>query len=369
MNKHYAKILGAILVLWIINLQLLPLRASPEMRVLGTANVSLYFINERTINVTINYTSYGVSGAALAAIFDNETWREYFRDRLISYVKENCAKAEEPEGAGAIKFNKEVEPNVYFVKGENWSRISIYFNLTGEGEPVLGRSGEYWVHYEFRGGFLQLIRGGVLQWLTVVRPPLPLVLIDVLELKVTLPPGYSAVEVIPRESSAFIDWKNDRVVLVWLFRDPSIERRDPAVAGIQSLYLDLRGISSDRREILKKLGDIENSLRKNLPYSFDREEILSLLEKVSLARYKERAFQNLKESYLEELISEGEARVRKIFLVKLFTLSLPLVSLLLSVILLYKERSIKHIRKLFGKISRPTKESEKIMNSEFYISA
>ena len=355
------------LVLWIVNMPLPPLRASPEMRVLGTANVSLYFVDEKTINITINYTSYGVSGAALAAIFNNATWREYLRDRLISYVKENCAKAVEPEGSGVIKFSKEVEPYVYFVKGENWSRISIRFNLTGEGEPILGKSGEYWVHYEFRGGFLQLIRGGVLQWLTVVRPPLPLVLIDVLEVRATLPPGYSAIKVIPEESSALIDWKNDRVILVWLFRDPSIERRNPAVTGIQNLYLDLRDISSDKREILDKLGNIENSLMENLPYSFNHEEILSLLGKVSLARYEERAFQNLKESYLEELISEGEAELRKIFLVKLFTLSLPLLSLLLSAFFLYKERSIGYIRKLFERISRLTKESEKIMSLNSHI--
>lgn len=314
---------------------------------LGVAEASIYFVEEKNIRVEINYTSYYTSGAALALIFDNETWREYFRDRLMEYVKEVCSNIEEPKGVSAIKFKGDVEPRVNFIKGENWSRVSISFNMTGEGEPVLGRAGEYWAHYEFRGGFLQLIRGGVLQWLMIVRPPLPLVLIDVLTLNVTLPRGYSAVQVVPKQSSAFIDWKEDRVVLIWLFRDPSIERRDPAVAGIQSLYLDIKSLGEDERRYLNKLEELEKELRRNLPYSLNRKQALSLLNRVSLARYEERVFQTLTESYLEGLILEAEGFLRKVLLFKLMIGGLPVISALISYLILVRGKSLGPLRKLF----------------------
>jgi hypothetical protein len=339
-----------------------PLEAYPEMRVLGIAEASLYFIDEKNINVVINYTSYSVAGAALSVIFDNETIREYFRTKLVEYVKDICAQAQEPTGMNPIRFNTEVEPKIDFIKGQNWSRVSINFNLTGEGEPILGKSGEYWAHYEFRGGFLQLIRGGVLQYLAVVRPPIPVVLIDVLKLTVTLPKGYSAVQVVPRQSSAYVDWENDRVVLVWLFRDPSIERRDPTVPGIQTLILDIKSVSDEKRQLLGKLEDLENGLKKSLSYSFNHDEALRLLEKVSLARYEERAFQILMESYINELISEAEGFLRKIFVLKLLIAGLVPLSALLSSFVLYRNRCLKYLGKLFGRISRLTEESEKIMN-------
>ncbi|GEM_PF-6384291 len=355
-------ILNVITIVWLFTVLIGPLEATPEMRVLGVADASLYFIDEKNINVVINYTSYYVSGAALAVIFDNETLREHLRSRLISYVKEICAGAAEPKETNAIKFKKEVEPRADFIKGQNWSRISISFNLTGEGEPVLGKTGEYWAHYEFRGGFLQLIRGGVLQWLTTVRPPLPLVLIDVLKLTITLPKGYSAIQVIPRQSSAYVDWNNDRVILVWLFRDPSIEKRSPTVTGIQNLYLDIKSLGEDERKYLERLEYLENRLRKDLAYSINHEKALNLLEKVSLARHEERAFQILSESYIEELISEAEGFLRKTFMFKLLVASLPLASILFSALVLYKGRCLSYFGKLFRRTSQLTGESEKIMN-------
>lgn len=362
MSIRKTTVLSVVIVIWLLTGLVEPLEAYPEMRVLGIAEASLYFIDEKHINVVINYTSYSVSGIALSAIFDNETIREHFRTRLIEYVKDTCAQAQEPRGTNPIKFNTEVEPKIDFIKGQNWSRISISFNLTGEGEPILGKSGEYWAHYEFRGGFLQLIRGGVLQYLTVVRPPLPVVLIDVLKLTVTLPRGYSAVQVVPRQSSASVDWEDDRVVLVWLFRDPSIERRDPTVPGIQTLIIDIKSVSDEKRQLLGKLEDLENGLKKSLSYSFNRYGALRLLEKVSLARYEERAFQILTESYINELISESESFLRKIFVLKVLIASLVPLSALLSYFISYRDRCMKHLGKLFRRISRLTEESEKIMN-------
>jgi len=362
LNGRRAIILTIIMIVSLFTVLLEPSEASREMRVLGAADASLYFVDEKNVNVVINYTSYSYSAAALAAIFGNETLREYFRNKMVDYVKEKCAEATEPEGINAIRFNTDIEPRVDFIKGPNWSRVSISFNLTGEGEPVLGKAGEYWVHYEFRGGFLQLIRGGVLQWVTIVRPPLPIVLVDVLKLTVTLPKGYSALQVVPRQSSAIVNWKEDRVTLVWVFRDPLIERRDPAVAGIQNLFLDLKSLGDDEKRILKKLEDLENRLEENLPYSFNHETVLRLLEKVSLARFEERAFQILSDTYLDGLISETERFLRKVFLLKIAIVSLPLISFLLSASLLYKGGGMMYLRKLFGKISRLTKESEKIMN-------
>ncbi len=355
MNRQKTAILGIIVIVSLFTVLSEPLEASKEMRVLGVADASLYFVDERNLNVVINYTSYRVSGSALAVIFDNETLREYFRNRLVTYVKEKCAEAGEPKGTSTIRFNADVEPRVDFIKGPNWSRISISFNMTGEGEPVLGKAGEYWAHYEFRGGFLQLIRGGVLQWVTILRPPLPLVLVDVLKLTVTLPKGYSAIQVVPRQSSIYVDWKEDRLTLIWLFRDPSIERRDPSVAGIKDLFLDIKSIGDDEKKILETLENLENKLRKDLPYALDKERGLKLLEKVSIAKYEERAFQILSNKYLEELISEAEWFLRKAGLFKLFIASLPLLSLLLSIFIFYKEARQKYFRKLFGKIPRLTK--------------
>ncbi len=348
MSRRKTTVLSVVIIIWFLIGLLKPVEAYPEMRVLGIAEASLYFVDEKNINVVINYTSYSVSGAALSAIFDNETIREHFRTRLVEYVKDICSQAQEPVGTNPIRFNTEVEPKIDFIKGQNWSRISVRFNLTGEGEPILGKSGEYWAHYEFRGGFLQLIRGGVLQYLAVVRPPIPVVLIDVLKLTVTLPKGYSAIEVVPRQSSAYVDWENDRVVLVWLFRDPSIERRDPTVPGIQTLILDIKSVSDEKRQTLGKLEDLENGLRKSLSYSFNRDEALRLLEKVSLARYEERAFQILMESYINELISEAEGFLRKIFLLKLLMASLVPLSVLLSSFVLCRNRCLMYLRKLFG---------------------
>jgi len=354
--------LTIIMIVLLLTVLLEPLEASGEMRVLGVADASLYFVDEKNIKVAINYTSYSYSAAALAAIFDNETLREYFRNKIINYTKEKCAEASEPTGINAIRFNTEIEPRVDFIKGQNWSRISISFNLTGEGEPILGKGGEYWVHYEFRGGFLQLIRGGVLHWITIVRPPLPIVLVDVLKLTVTLPKGYSAIQVVPRQSSAVIDWRDDRVTLVWIFRDPLIEKRDSAVTGIQDLFLDLKSLGNYEKNILKRLGDLEDRLEGNMPYTFNSNEVLRLLGEVSLARFEERAFQTLSDSYLEGLVSETEQFLRKVLLLKVAILVLPLISFLLSASILYKKTVLTYLRKLFGKISRLTNESEKIMN-------
>ena len=80
----------------------------------------------------------------------------------------------------------------------------------------------------------------------------------------------------------WIDYDEEADVLYVNFKKPShaddarLLDNDVIVRYEKGDIVGITILNAKKREILKKLGNIENSLRKNLPYSFNREEILSL---------------------------------------------------------------------------------------------